>query len=107
MSFQNNNISFKFGDNNEINDDKIKNKYNKNRNKIYSNELIGYLEKFGKLNQKPGENVGENNNNNPCYKFKNELIIIDNDNPKDNIFKPIVDNIYSGKKNNEIKDLKQ
>ena len=107
LSFQNNNISFKFGDNNEINDDKIKNKYNKNRNKIYSNELIGYLEKFGKLNQKPGENVGENNNNNPCYKFKNELIIIDNDNPKDNIFKPIVDNIYSGKKNNEIKDLKQ
>ena len=103
LRFQNNSFSFKFGDTNELNEDKIKNMYNKNRNKIYSNELIGYLEKFGKLNKKPGEKDGENTNSNPCYKFKNELIIIDNDNPKDNIFKPIVDDIYSGKKNNENK----
>ena len=103
LQFQNNSFSFKFGDNNEVDEDKIKNMYNKNRNKVYSNELIEYLEKYGKQNKKPGENTGENKSNNPCYTFKNELIIIDNDNPKDNIFKPIVDDIYSGKKNIENK----
>ena len=82
------------------NEDEIKKKYNKNRNKVTSNELIQKLEKFSKRGS-----VGINVNNN-LYKIKDELIIIDNENPKDNIFNTIVEEIYTNKASTKALDQK-
>ena len=73
------------------NNDEIKNKYNKNRNKVSSVELIQKLEKFSKK-----ESL-QKGNKNSLYEIKDELIIIDNENPKDNIFNTIVEEIYTNK----------
>ena len=73
------------------NADEIKIKYNKNRNKVTSRELIQKLEKFSKRGSV------NNNTNNNLYQIKDELIIIDNENPKDNIFSTIVEEIYTNK----------
>ena len=72
-------------------DDEIKIKYNKNRNKVSSTELIQKLDNFSKK-----ESV-KNGINNNIYEIKDELIIIDNENPKDNIFNTIVEEIYTNK----------
>jgi hypothetical protein len=73
------------------NPDEIKIKYNKNRNKVTSRELIQKLENFSK------KGSVNNNVNNNLYQIKDELIIIDNENPKDNIFSTIVEEIYTNK----------
>ena len=75
------------------NEDEIKIKYNKNRNKVNSVELIQKLDNFSK---KESFKTGKKTNNN-LYEIKDELIIIDNENPKDNIFNTIVEEIYTNK----------
>ena len=71
-------------------DDEIKIKYGKNRNKVSSTELIHKLDNFSKK-----WSIKTRNNN--IYELKDELIIIDNDNPKDNIFNTIIEEIYTNK----------
>ena len=73
--------------------DDIKMKYNKKRNKVNSVELIQKLENFSK---KESIKTG-NKNNKHLYKVQDELIIIDNENPKDTIFNTIVEEIYTNK----------
>ena len=98
---ENGNLYNKFNFSNPINDnskeeefekyDKIKMKYNKNRNKISSKEL---LHKLDILSKKGSESL---NNNNHLYSLKGEKIIIDIENPKENIFNQIVEEIYTNK----------
>ena len=80
-------------------DDEIKIRYNKNRNKVSSMELIQKLEKFSKK-----ESI-KNGNKNNLYEIKDELIIIDNENPKDNIFNTMVEEIYTNKASTKALDL--
>ena len=86
-------------DENFENVDEIKIKYNKNRNKVSSTELIQKLEKFSKK-----ESI-KNGNKNNLYEIKDELIIIDNENPKDNIFNTIVEEIYTNKASTKALDI--
>ena len=90
--------------NKEINEDKdmddeIKIKYNKNRNKVSSTELIKKLDTFSK------KESFKNGNKNNLYEIKDELIIIDNENPKDNIFNTIVEEIYTNKASTKALDI--
>jgi hypothetical protein len=87
--------TFLFQNNDDLTDeqDEIKLKYNKKRNKVSSAELIQKLENFSK---KESIKTG-NNNNKHLYKVQDELIIIDNENPKDTIFNTIVEEIYTNK----------
>ena len=83
--------------------DKFKLIYNKNRNKVSSKELI---EKLDILSKKDNESGNKRNN---LYKIQGEKIIIDNENPKENIFNHLVEEIYTNKsstKANEIKKIK-
>ena len=83
--------------------DKIKLIYNKNRNKVSSKELI---QKLDMLSKKDEESRNKRIN---LYKIEGEKIIIDNDNPKENIFNQLVEEIYTNKsstKANEIKKVK-
>ena len=84
---------------NEDIDDEIKIKYNKNRNKVNSTELIKKLDTFSK------KESFKNGNKNNLYKIKDELIIIDNENPKDNIFNTIVEEIYTNKASTKALDI--
>ena len=87
--------TFLFQNNDDYPDeqDEIKLKYNKKRNKVNSAELIQKLENFSK---KESIKTG-NKNNKHLYKIQDELIIIDNENPKDTIFNTIVEEIYTNK----------
>ena len=87
--------TFLFQNNDDYPDeqDEIKLKYNKKRNKVNSAELIQKLENFSK---KESIKTG-NKNNKHFYKVQDELIIIDNENPKDTIFNTIVEEIYTNK----------
>ena len=90
--------TFLFQNNDDFGDkydeqDEIKMKYNKKRNKVNSTELIQKLENFSK---KESIKTG-NKNNKHLYKVQDELIIIDNENPKDTIFNTIVEEIYTNK----------
>ena len=83
--------------------DKFKLMYNKNRNKVSSKELI---EKLDMLSKKDDESGNKRIN---LYKIQGEKIIIDNENPKENIFNQLVEEIYTNKsstKANEIKKVK-
>ena len=86
-------------ENNFDNIDEIKIKYNKNRNKVNSTELIQKLDNFSKK-----ESIKTGNKNN-IYEIKDELIIIDNENPKDNIFNSIVEEIYTNKASTKALDF--
>ena len=86
-----NELKFKLKEENSEKYDKIKMKYNKNRNKISSKEL---LHKLDALSKKGSESL---NNNNHLYSLKGEKIIIDIENPKENIFNQIVEEIYTNK----------
>jgi len=61
--------------------DMIKKNYGKNKNKIYSKELIEKLQKM---------QTGNNN----IFKITNEKIIIDDENAQNKIFQPMVNEIY-------------
>ena len=80
--------------------DKFKLRYNKNRNKVSSKELIRKLDMLSKK--------GSEIHKSSLYKIQGEKIIIDNENPKDNIFNPMVEEIYTNKstKMNEFKKVK-
>ena len=83
--------------------DKFKLKYNKNRNKLSSKELIQKLDMLSKNDEESG------NKKINLYKIQGEKIIIDNENPKDNIFNQLLEEIYTNKsstKANEIKKVK-
>ena len=80
-------------------EDEIKRKYNKNRNKVSSQELIQKLDNLSKK-----ESV-KNGNKGNLYEIKDELIIIDNENPKDNIFNTIVEEIYTNKQSTKALDF--
>ena len=70
----------------------VKLKYNRKRKKVSSTELIQKLENFSKKSIKTGNKYNKN-----LYKVQDELIIIDNENPKDTIFNTIVEEIYTNK----------
>ena len=83
--------------------DKFKLMYNKNRNKLSSKELIQKLDMLSKNDEESG------NKKINLYKIQGEKIIIDNENPKDNIFNQLLEEIYTNKsstKANEIKKVK-
>ena len=83
--------------------DKFKLKYNKNRNKVSSKELIHKLDMLSKNDDESG------NKKINLYKIQGEKIIIDNENPKENIFNQLLEEIYTNKsstKANEIKKVK-
>lgn len=87
--------------NNFIN--KIKLKYNKNRNKISSKQLIYKLDMLSKKDSESG------NKRSNLYTLKGEKIIINNENPSEGIFNRIVEEIYTNKSStlaNENKKLK-
>ena len=98
ISFPNKELNKEIDENFE-GEDEIKIKYNKNRNKVSSTELIQKLEKFSKK-----ESI-KNGNKNNLYEIKDELIIIDNENPKDNIFNTIVEEIYTNKASTKALDI--
>ena len=66
-------------------------KYNKNRNKISSKQLI---QKLDILSKKESESGNKRSN---LYTIKGEKIIINNENPSDGIFNKIVEQIYTNK----------
>ncbi len=76
--------------------DIIKTNYGKNKNKIYSNELIEKLEMIQKKMSHKNQNLTDSNTNqtNNIFELKNEKIIIDDINAKENIFLPMVNEIY-------------
>ena len=83
--------------------DKIKLKYNKNRNKISSKQLIYKLDMLSKKDSESG------NKRSNLYTLKGEKIIINNENPSEGIFNRIVEEIYTNKSStlaNENKKLK-
>ena len=47
----------------------------------------------------------KNGNKGNLYEIKDELIIIDNENPKDNIFNTIVEEIYTNKQSTKTLDF--
>ena len=47
----------------------------------------------------------KNGNKGNLYEIKDELIIIDNENPKDNIFNTIVEEIYTNKQSTKALDF--
>ena len=81
--------------------DKFKIKYNKNRNKVSSKEL---LQKLDMLSKK-GSELG--NSKIDLYKIEGEKIIIDNENPKNNIFNHIMEEIYTNKSSTKALEIKK
>ena len=81
--------------------DKIKLKYNKNRNKLSSKELIQRLDKLSKKDSESG------NKRTNLYTIKGEKIIINSENPSDGIFNKIVDEIYTNKSSTLVNDIKK
>ena len=81
--------------------DKFKLMYNKNRNKVSSKELIQKLDMLSKKDDESG-NKGIN-----LYKIQGEKIIIDNENPKENIFNHLVEEIYTNKSSTKAIEIKK
>ena len=84
--------------------DIIKNNNGKNKNKMNSKELIERLEKIQKKMNHKNQNLTDYSNTfqtNNIFEIKNEKIIIDDINAKENIFQPMVDEIYNP---NQIND---
>ena len=81
--------------------DKIKLKYNKNRNKLSSKELIQRLDMLSKKDSESG------NKRTNLYTIKGEKIIINSENPSDGIFNKIVDEIYTNKSSTLVNDIKK
>ena len=81
----------------------INNKKN-GKNKLNSKELIGKLEKMEKQINQKNQNYTHSNSYQSCHLFeiKNEKIIIQDINAKNNIFQPMVNEIYNLNKNNKI-----
>ena len=76
-------------------------KYNKNRNKLSSKELIQRLDMLSKKDSESG------NKRTNLYTIKGEKIIINNENPSDGIFNKIVDEIYTNKSSTLVNDIKK
>ena len=81
--------------------DKFKLMYNKNRNKVSSKELIQKLDMLSKKDDESG------NKRINLYKIQGEKIIIDNENPKENIFNHLVEEIYSHKSSTKAIEIKK
>ena len=81
--------------------DKFKLMYNKNRNKVSSKDLIQKLDMLSKKDDESG-NKGIN-----LYKIQGEKIIIDNENPKENIFNHLVEEIYTNKSSTKAIEIKK
>ena len=81
----------------------IKHNNGKNKNKMNSKELIERLEKMQKKMNHKNQNLTDSNTfqTNNIFEVKNEKIIIDDINAKENIFQPMVDEIYNP---NQIND---
>ena len=81
----------------------INNKKN-GKNKMNSKELIDKLEKMQKQINHKNQNYTHSNTYQSCHLFeiKNEKIIIQDINAKNNIFQPMVNEIYNLNKNNKI-----
>ena len=102
--FENNHIIEKINNNNKITynsnlhskKDFIKTKFGKNKNKIYCNELIEKLDAIQKKSMAKNLFSTEENTiqTNPIFEVKNEKIFIDDINAKENIFLPIINEIY-------------
>ena len=88
--------------------DNIKTNYGKNKNKIYSNELIEKLELIQKKMSHKNQNLTDSNTNqtNNIFELKNEKIIIDDIHAKENIFLPMVNEIYHTEGKNNINQKK-
>ena len=88
--------------------DIIKTNYGKNKNKIYSNELIEKLEMIQKKMSHKNQNLTDSNTNqtNNIFELKNEKIIIDDIHAKENIFLPMVNEIYHTEGKNNINQKK-
>ena len=76
-------------------------KYNKNRNKLSSKELIQRLDMLSKKDSESG------NKRTNLYTIKGEKIIINSENPSDGIFNKIVDEIYTNKSSTLVNDIKK
>ncbi len=83
--------------------DIYKHNHGKNKNKMNSKELIERLEKMQKKMNHKNQNLTDSNTfqTNNIFEVKNEKIIIDDINAKENIFQPMVDEIYNP---NQIND---
>ena len=81
--------------------DKFKLMYNKNRNKVSSKELIQKLDMLSKKDDESG------NKKINLYKIEGEKIIIDNENPKENIFNQLVEEIYTNKSSTKANEIKK
>ena len=81
--------------------DKFKLIYNKNRNKVSSKELIQKLDMLSKKDEESG------NKKINLYQIKGEKIIIDNENPKENIFNQIIEEIYTNKSSTKANEFKK
>ena len=81
--------------------DKFKLMYNKNRNKVSSKELIQKLDMLSKKDDESG------NKKINLYKIQGEKIIIDNENPKENIFNQLVEEIYTNKSSTKANEIKK
>ena len=101
-------------DNNNDNENKTKDKTNfhsdiikinhkKNRNKISSKELIEKLERIQKKMNHKNQNLTDSNTfqTNNIFEIKNEKIIIDDINAKQNIFQSMINEIYNPNQINE------
>ena len=100
----NNNNDIKYNDYNDNSKiDFIKTQYGKNRNKMYCNELIEKLDAIQKKSNTKNLFSTEANTNqtNPIFELKNEKIFIDDINAKENIFLPIINEIYYTKRQNK------
>ena len=98
----NNNNEIKYNSNNHSKIDFIKTQYGKNRNKIYSKELKEKLDAIQKKSNAKNLFSTEANTiqTNHIFEVKNEKIFIDEINAKDNIFLPMINEIYHTKRQN-------
>ena len=83
--------------------DIIKINHKKNRNKISCKELIEKLEKIQKKMNHKNQNLTDSNTfqTNNIFEIKNEKIIIDDINAKQNIFQSMINEIYNPNQINE------
>ena len=86
--------------------DYIKTTYGKNKNKIYSNELIEKLETIQKKMNHKNQNLTDSNTiqTNNIFELKNEKIVIDDIHVKENIFLPMINEIYHSERQNNKKN---
>ena len=78
-----------------IKNDILTSKNGKNKNKIEPKDLIEKLEKIKKKRKIQNYTDSNTYQTNNFYEIKNENIIIDDINAKENIFQPMVNEIYN------------